>query len=309
MNKEKKKDLTIIIVAYKSAHIIGQALTNIVGKGYRIIIIDNGSNDNLEVFLKENYSHLEIELILLENNCGFGRANNLALEKVTTKYALIQNPDAVITEKSIDNLLKEAKKDRKVALASPFPVANENFSKSQQQNFINDYKNKIKILDETKKHVETTFICGGYVLMNIDVFRKIGFFDDNLFLYGEDEELSQRSIANGYKNILVKNAFVFHYGQGSTEIHGIFAKYKMLYFRQWHQGWAKAYLRRKKDNYLKIWLKTIIQFLSVSLYIVILDKRHIIIRLARSLGSASNLLGIDCFNKTNKIVKIKKINV
>lgn len=122
-------------------------------------------------------------------------------------------------------------------------------------------------------------------------------------MYGEDVELSQRSIAKGYKNILVKNAHVFHYGQKSTEIHGTLAKYKMLYFRQWHQGWSKSYLKRKRNNYFKIWLKTTIQFLSVFIYLIALDKKHVTIRLARSLGSASNLLGIDCFRKSNKTSK------
>lgn len=307
MREESKQDITIVIVTYKSTHIILESLKNIVGKGYPIIIVDNGSNDNIENLLKQNYPNSDIELILLTNNCGFGRANNIALEKITTKYAFIQNPDAIITETSIDNLVKESKKDDKIALANPFPAIKEKPSKSQQQDAINNYKKKIKILSEDKNTIETESICGGYMLMNMNIFRKIGFFDHNLFLYGEDVELSQRSITKGYKNILVKNAHVFHYGQKSTEIHGTLAKYKMLYFRQWHQGWSKSYLKRKQSNYFKIWLKTTIQFLSVFIYLVVLDKKHVIIRLARSLGSASNLLGMDCFKQDNKIVKIKKV--
>ena len=307
MRVVSKKNVTIIIVAYKSTHIILESLKNIVGKGYPIIIVDNGSNDNIEKLLKQNYPNSDIELILLTNNCGFGRANNVALEKVTTKYAFIQNPDAIITETSIDNLIKQADKDENIALANPFPAIKERPSKSEQQDAINNYKKKIKILNEDKNIIETTSICGGYMLINMNIFRKIGFFDHNLFLYGEDVELSQRSIAKGYKNILVKNAHVFHYGQKSTEIHGTLAKYKMLYFRQWHQGWSKSYLKRKENNYFKIWLKTIIQFFSAFMYLLILDKKHTIIRLARSFGSASNLLGMDCFRKSNKIVKIKKV--
>ena len=298
-----KKDVTIIIVTYKSVHIILESLKNIVGKGYHIMIVDNGSNDSIKNLLKQNYPNSDIELILLTNNCGFGRANNIALEKITTKYAFIQNPDAIITEISIDNLVKEAEKDKNIALANPFPTTKAEPSKSEQQDAINNYKKKIKILNEDKNIIETTSICGGYMLMNMNIFRKIGFFDRNLFLYCEDVELSQRSIAKGYKNILVKNAHVFHYGQKSTEIHGTLAKYKMLYFRQWHQGWSKSYLKRKRNNYFKIWLKTTIQFLSVFIYLIALDKKHVTIRLARSLCSASNLLGIDCFRKSNKTSK------
>jgi len=301
-----KKDVTIIIVTYKSVHIILESLKNIVGKGYHIMIVDNGSNDSIKNLLKQNYPNSDIELILLTNNCGFGRANNIALEKITTKYAFIQNPDAIITEISIDNLVKEAEKDKNIALANPFPTTKAEPSKSEQQDAINNYKKKIKILNEDKNIIETTSICGGYMLMNMNIFRKIGFFDRNLFLYGEDVELSQRSIAKGYKNILVKNAHVFHYGQKSTEIHGTLAKYKMLYFRSWHQGWGKTYLKRKNKNVVKIWLKIFHRLFLAIFYLLKFDLNKAINRFAIFSGSISNLIGINCFKKNNKIPKIKK---
>jgi len=298
--------VTIIIVAYKSTHIILEALKNIVGKGYKIKIVDNGSKDNIEELLKQHYSNSGIELILLKNNCGFGRANNIALEQTTTKYAFILNPDAIITSQSIDNLVIEAGKDQNIALASPFPAMKENQSEAEQQESIKNYKKHIKIIAENIDIVQTNFICGGYMLMNMAAFRKIGFFDKNLFLYREDDEISGRSIDNGYKNILVKNSQAFHCCQKSTKTNGKLDEYKMLYFRQWHQGWGKTYLKRKNKNCFRIWLKTIHQFLSFFAYLLILDKQRSIIRLARSFGSASNLLGINCFSKNSKVETIDK---
>ena len=66
---------------------MGQALKNIINKGYRIVIVDNGSKDNLEQYLQDSFKGSGIKLISLENNIGFGRANNLALKEVTTNYA------------------------------------------------------------------------------------------------------------------------------------------------------------------------------------------------------------------------------
>ena len=76
----KNQDVTIIIVTYKSCHIIGKALKNIVNKGYNICIVDNGSNDNLKQYLKENFKGSNIKLTCLQSNVGFGRANNLILK-------------------------------------------------------------------------------------------------------------------------------------------------------------------------------------------------------------------------------------
>ena len=295
-----KKDVTIIIVAYKSAHIISETLQNITNKGYRIIIVDNNSGDNIEQHLRQHYPNSGIELILLSSNCGFGRANNVALELTTTKYAFLLNPDAIITEQSIDNLVLEANKDSQIALASPFPTSKQNPSYAEQQTNIDNYRANIRIIAENNNMIETNFICGGHLLMNMDIFRKIGFFDKNIFLYGEDNEISGRSIVNGYKNILVKTAQVFHYNKKSTKTNSILGAYELLYLREWHHGWGKTYLKRKKKNYFRIWLKTIHQFLICLVCLIKLDKKQAIMRLAMFLGSSSNLLGISCFNKKNK---------
>jgi GT2 family glycosyltransferase len=301
-----KKDITIIIVTYKSTHIILDTLKNIVGKGYTIKIVDNGSKDNLEQLLKQNYPNSGIELILLTNNYGFGKANNIALEQTTTKYALILNPDAIITPTSIDNLVIEANKDQYVALASPFPNAKENPTKEEQQESINNYKKNIKIIAENDHYIQTNCICGGYMLMNMNVFQKIGFFDKNIFLYYEDVELSKRSIDNGYKNIVVKNSNVFHCEGRSTKDSGLFQNYKIFYMRNYYRAWSEIYMDKENKNIYKIILKIIYQFISSFACLLVFNNKFIS-KLAKSLGSASNLLGIDCFNKNNKIVKIKSV--
>ncbi len=102
-----RQEITIIILAYKSSHIIENALDPIVNQGFNIKVIDNGSNDNIADLLKEKYANSGIELIMLENNVGFSKGNNVALKKVTTKYAFLLNPDAIITPTSIDNLVQE----------------------------------------------------------------------------------------------------------------------------------------------------------------------------------------------------------
>ena len=116
MKYKKSKNFTIIIVTYKSKHIVAKTLENIINQNVRIIIIDNGSNDNIEQFLLEKYPNSGLELILLDNNCGFSRANNLALAKVTTKYAFLLNPDTVISLSAIDDLINIADKDENIAL-------------------------------------------------------------------------------------------------------------------------------------------------------------------------------------------------
>ena len=298
---KQNKDITIIIVTYKSKHIITQTLEHIINQGFRIIIIDNGSNDGIENFLTQKYQDSGLELILLEHNCGFGKANNIALEKTTTKYAFILNPDTIITAKSIDNLVIEVNKDKNIALANPVFCNTATPSLDQ----IQDYHNNLKAKKDSNI-IENDFLGGGALLMRISIFKKIGFFDKNLFLYAEDCEISGRSLDHGYKNVTIKNSYADHMNQKSTQINSKFSYYKLLYFRYWHQGWGKTYLKKRSRHLFRIWLKILHRFLSAIFYLLKCDLQNSIMRFALSVGSAAHLFGIDCFNKDNKIAKIKK---
>ena len=299
------KDVTIIVVAYNSTHIVGNALKNIVGKGYRIIIVDNGSKDNLEQYLQDNLKGSGIKLISLENNIGFGRANNLVLEQVSTKYAFLLNPDAVINEKSLDNLAIEAEKDERIALAGALEIKKEKVNKSDIEEAIENYKQNRQIISENQNYLETDFLCGGYLLLKISIFKKIGFFDKNFFLYGEDEEICSRVSQSNYKNIIVKNSYCRHYDHSSTKTIGFIAKYKLLYKRYYYMGWSRAYLKQKRVKKHKIWSHLIRQFLSGFLYLPLLKLDKFLERIARSIGGCYNILGRYCFNKNNGNLKIR----
>ncbi|MDA9230958.1 glycosyltransferase [Rickettsiales bacterium] len=294
-----RQEITIIILAYKSAHIIENALDQIVNKGFNIKVIDNGSNDNIADLLQEKYANSGIELIMLENNVGFSRGNNVALKKVITKYAFLLNPDAIIDPESIDNLVQEMEKDDKIALANPIFLGN--------QEVMQEKINARKKESEPKNNVKLrNFICCGSSLMKMNIFKNIGFLDEKLFLYCEDVEISDRSIESGYKNIVVSNAYTFHVDQKSVKIENYLHKYQILYKRNWYLGWGRTYLKTRNKNIFKIYLKAFHRlFLSV-FYLLKFDVNKSIARLALFIGSMSYLLGFDCFNKTNKITQIKE---
>lgn len=291
------KQVTIIVLTYRSAHIVCNAIDKILDKGYKIIIVDNGSNDNIEDILQKNYPNSGIELILLENNVGFSKGNNAVLKKVTTKYSFLLNPDAVIDEKSIDNMVIEANKYDDVAMVNPLFFSEKNPTKEQITKRIKNMKDDVEYVN---------FICCGASLMKMEIFRKIGFLDENIFLYAEDDEISHRIIANNYKNIISNKAFCVHVNQASVKIETKWQKYKMIYFRSWHQGWGKTYLKRRGKNIVKIWLKIFHRLFLSLFYLLKFDLNQSINRFAIFNGSIANLIGIDCFKKDNKIPKITK---
>ncbi len=203
-------------------------MQNIIKQGYRIIIVDNGSKDNIEDVLDANFKSSNIELIKLQYNIGFGRANNLALERVKTKYAFLLNPDAIIMPNSIDLMLEIAEQNQNIALLNPI--------------FVKDisllhYVNKNKKIE--KAYTKAEFISGGAMFMNMNIFRDIGFFDMNIFLYHEDSQISSLALNNGLKIfsqiiLLCKSAICVN----------LEPFIKVLFKRHYHLGWSYSYVEK-----------------------------------------------------------------
>lgn len=284
------KEIAIVIVTFKSAHIIEDTLRPIVNNGFDITIVDNNSEDNLELVIKEHFSGCEINLVKLDKNIGFAGANNVILRKLESKYTLLLNPDATISKKDIDLLVSYCDADEKVALSGAFDTKILNPNSVDIETAINDYIKTVKIYNENDDFVETNFICGGYMLLKMSVFRKIGFFDERFFLYGEDEELCDRVIHNQYKIIMVKKALVYHNQHSSTKVNNLKEKYFLLFKRYYYMGWSRTYLKQQRGKSLaRIFFSLIMQFLSSFFYIFLLKPEKAVMRIGRSIGGLKYL--------------------
>ena len=92
--------LTTIIVSYNTRHLLDECLADLhraetaIGGGV-CVVVDNASRDGSAEHLIEH--HPDVQLIRLEQNVGFGRANNAALPRVHTPFVLLLNTDAFMT--------------------------------------------------------------------------------------------------------------------------------------------------------------------------------------------------------------------
>ena len=101
------KELTIIIVLYNSTNLIFECLQSL--NNFNIIIVDNGKNKHL---LKKLNSYQNIKKIIKpKKNLGFGNGVNLAFNDIETDFFLVLNPDIILNENSIYELLKISKND------------------------------------------------------------------------------------------------------------------------------------------------------------------------------------------------------
>jgi GT2 family glycosyltransferase len=241
--------LTIIILAYNSAHILVKCLEKINFDKYKVVVVDNASSDNSIDLIKEKFPQAKI--IKLDKNVGYGNGNNAALEKVETEFALVLNPDAMIFENDIEIVLDAMKKNPQVAIAGPLILRNFPASKKEIDEWMERMNKdlvtiKSRYCEKLEDGFDSQFLSGSCIFLRMSVFKKLGFFEKDIFMFYEDNEICERSKANGYKNLVVPAAHVFHLEAGSSR------KCLRLAFRRgWHLGWSKLYWKQLRKNKFK----------------------------------------------------------
>ncbi|MES2677074.1 MAG: glycosyltransferase family 2 protein [Pseudomonadota bacterium] len=288
------KNLTIIIVSFNSSKIIKSCLEKINFSKYNVVMVDNASSDDVVQIVATNFP--QVKIIKLAKNIGYGRANNVALRLVETEFALILNPDAFIFEEDIETILSELQKTPQIALAAPlllpnYPALEED--KIKQLQIV-----EANLLERFDEYLSVKYIIGAILFLRMAVFKEIGFFDENIFLYYEDDEISFRTIQSGYKAAIIPTAQGFHIGHGSSG-----GKLRNIYKRFWHRALSKLYWKEKQKGKfaaIKSAIRLVILFFIKSIfYSTTFNSKKTVENFASCCGSAAFLMGLKAFDKND----------
>jgi N-acetylglucosaminyl-diphospho-decaprenol L-rhamnosyltransferase len=218
------KDITIIITTFRSEDKIDMCL-NSIDREIKVIVVENSNNEAFKNYLQNKYQNVECELT--NDNLGYGKANNVGLKKVKTKYSLILNPDTTLNKDTIINFLIFLKKNINFAILGP----------SQNESTLkNDYSNLL----------EVNAVKGFAMFLNMEKFSKIGFFDENIFLYLEEIDLCKRVKKINEKIYLDQSIKIEH--DGGKSVNETFS-YEVELTRNWHWMWSLFYFNQKHFNF------------------------------------------------------------
>lgn len=268
------QDITFIIVTYQSENIIHNCLESLP-KVSKKIIVENSNNINLGKQLKAKYDNIEV---INSKNIGMGAGNNIALKACKTNFAYVLNPDTKLNEDTMDKLIKTLNDVSDFTLASPIND-NEN---------IPNYK-KVEIKKDINKNILSVGSIDGFsMLFNLKKFDDKKFFDENFFLYLENDDLCMR-VKNKKESIfIITNAFINHKGSISNNT-------KLEYLRNWHWMWSKFYFNKKHygffNAFAKIFNNLISSLAKYFFYILIFNKHKKIIYKMRLLGILTAIAG------------------
>ena len=265
-----KKNVTFIIVTYRSKNVIHRCIKSIDSK-IKIIVIENSNNFSIKKDLEKKYANVKV--VISGKNLGYGRGNNLGLKKVKTQYAFIINPDAYLDKNTLPEIKQSIQllNDDFSIIAPSLKTNFGYFSKQPKNQIIN------------KNFFQVDYTEGFAMLLNLKKIKFNNFFDEKIFLFLEEVDLCKRIIDSGGKIYVINNAKVYHTAKkGSGE------DLEIDLCRNWHWMWSLYYYNFKHFGILSAYKITLYKFISsllkILLSIILIKKKKYLIHKYRLLG-------------------------
>ncbi len=224
-------DVSILIVTYRCREAARACLESLRGAGggrYEIVVLDNASGDGTVEMVRSDFP--EARLVASDENLGFALGVNRAAEAARGEYLLLLNPDTVVHEGAVDNLLAFARAHPEHGLyggrtLDPDGSVNPGscwgaptlWSLFCFATLLTSAFKRTRLFDpeslggwkrDTVREVD--IVTGCLLLAPRPLWEQLGGFDARFFMYGEDADLSLRAAGLGYRPAITPDAVVTH---------------------------------------------------------------------------------------------------
>ena len=240
-------DISIILVSYNTAELTRNCLKSVYEKTdgitFDVWVVDNNSADNSVEMIKSEFP--QVNVIASPENLGYGRANNLAISKVNSKYVLLLNTDTVLLNNAVKLLFDFMENPENANVGAcggqlynrdmtyqnsfgEFDHIDDLRRKALGINFKKLYHRLLNIMDKkfgnqevyrdykAKYPHEVDYIIGADVMLRKSVIDKTGVFDERFFMFGEEAEMQFRIKKAGCRIVFTPGPEIIHYGGASS---------------------------------------------------------------------------------------------
>lgn len=201
------KNVFVIIVTYNGARWIDKLIPSLLGSSYpvRIIAVDNQSTDTTVALLKQ-YS--EVDLIETGSNLGFGKANNIGMQKALelgADYLFLLNQDAWAFENTVSSLVSNLEANPEIGLLSPMHFqANETEYDTSFTTYLSRKNGEVNGLPLVP------FVNAAAWMLSRKCVEKVGYFEPLFGHYGEDRNYCDRVNFHNFLIAIDPNAKIVH---------------------------------------------------------------------------------------------------
>lgn len=208
-------DVSIIIVSYNTADLTVACLESVFASqrvSYEVFVVDNASQDGSAGIIRDKFP--QVGLFANETNRGFGAANNQALQECGGRYVIFLNPDTTVEPDSFFKMAAYMDAHSKVGLAGPRVL---NPDGTRQDSMSARYPgNRYGAADLGHLPGDIACVLGACQIASASLLHEIGGFDEDFFLYGEDQDICLRIRKRGFEIGFIDDAAIMHHG-GQSE--------------------------------------------------------------------------------------------
>jgi N-acetylglucosaminyl-diphospho-decaprenol L-rhamnosyltransferase len=232
-----RPDVTAIVVTYDSAGVLPACLDALAAEGVPAIVVDNASGDDSAGIAERTGA----TVIRNARNEGFGRAMNIGVRAAQTEFCLLTNPDLTYQPGAVAALVAAAARWPDAGLLAPRILEPDGRFFWQARSLLSPYlQNPRGVLSLPQGDCCAPFLSGASLLARRELFLSLGGFDENIFLFYEDDDLCRRVAEAGHALVHVHDAEARHVRGGSS------APAPGRIFRaRWHMAWSRRYAARK----------------------------------------------------------------
>lgn len=261
-------DVSIIIVHTFERQLVRQTLRSLRRSApkvsYEVIVVDNNPAAGMGQTLATEFH--DVVYVPLTKNVGFGSAMNRGMEKAQGRYILIFNPDIIVRSGSLEELVRFMDISSDVGVCGPQLLNPDGTLQhscyrlpslflpayrrtplgkwSHGREAVEDYLMMHDAHDET---MDVDSLIGAALFCRAEVLKEIGMFDEQFFMYYEDNDLCRRFWQAGHRVVYHPGSVMVHYHRRASADGGLFSqllskfawiqiasfiKYYRKYFRQ-----------------------------------------------------------------------------
>ena len=228
--------LSASLVLYKNdTDIVRQAVISLLNTPITVnlSVVDNSPTDELRELFSE-FKEYDVDYYFNNgDNVGFGKAHNLAISRGKNyEYHLVMNPDVYFDQNTLLELINYLDSNMDVGLIQPrilYPNGEVQYlckhyptflalffrrfipKKMQHKGIFKDYIDWFEMRETGyDKIIDVPYLSGCFMLFNRKYLDEIGYFDENIFMYLEDADITLR-MSQKYRSIFYPYTCIYHY--------------------------------------------------------------------------------------------------
>jgi GT2 family glycosyltransferase/lipopolysaccharide/colanic/teichoic acid biosynthesis glycosyltransferase len=257
----KPTDISIVIVNYNVKEYLVNLLNSIKNsKGNlktEIFVVDNHSTDGSVEYLSPRFT--DVHFIANQQNFGFGKANNQAIQLASGRYTLLLNPDTLISEDTLRVMFDHMEANQNTGAAGcKLLNPDGSFAPESRRSVPTPFSALWKVLGLTKLFPKNKrfadyylgwmdenqsgpvpVLSGAFMFYRSSVLKELDGFDERFFMYGEDIDLSFRTTQAGYQIDYIPTTSIIHYKGESTKKENL--DYVIVFNKAMYQFFEKHY--------------------------------------------------------------------